>query len=71
MPTFARLDAFAPRVSKIRVAGIAALLEPRTAASATRELARLFGRGTFRARKNRRRFGHWRGWRLRVDMGMT
>ena len=53
--TFTRLHAFAPRVNKLRVAGIAALLEPRTAASATRELARYFVRGTFGARRNRRR----------------
>ena len=46
MPTFARLHAFAPRVSKLRVAGIAALLEPRSTASTTRELAGFLGHAT-------------------------
>ena len=40
--TFAGLNALEPRVIKLRVAGISAVLEPSTAASATTEFAEFF-----------------------------
>ena len=47
--TFAGLDAFDPRVTKVCVTGISTLLEPNTAASATTEFAGFLDRAALGA----------------------